>query len=109
MKRRLSALKIREEKNYRKSECAIKKIKYHQMIQDMEQRERERKRMYRIETQQKLESQKRLNSAERSSRAMKLREVRDMFQKAKQSQYRAEKEASSLMGSRIQKQQSDEL
>lgn len=35
MKRRLSALKIKEEKNTRKSESALKKLKFHQIIQEM--------------------------------------------------------------------------
>jgi hypothetical protein len=49
MKRRLSALRIKEDKNTRKSETALKKMKYHQIVQEMEQRERERKEINRAE------------------------------------------------------------
>lgn len=38
MKRRLSALKIKDDKNNRKAEAAMKKIKYHRYVQDLEQR-----------------------------------------------------------------------
>lgn len=42
MKRRLSALMIKDEKNSRKAQVAYKKIQYHQYIQDLEQQQREK-------------------------------------------------------------------
>jgi hypothetical protein len=46
MKRRLSALRIKDEKNNKKAESALKKIKYHQFVQDLEQIERNRREIH---------------------------------------------------------------
>jgi len=94
MKRRLSALLIKEDKLNRKSETAIKKIKYHEMIQQMERREREKKLMHQKEVEEKVEMQRRMNSSQRVSRRQKLQEVKDNYYEMKSSRYKLEREAS---------------
>lgn len=72
MKRRLSALRIKDDKNNKKAEVAHKKIKYHQFIQALEQQERDRKEIYRQQVDNRIEKQRSLNSSERSHRKSKL-------------------------------------
>jgi hypothetical protein len=72
-------------------------VKYHQMIQEMEQRERERKEMYRMEVSNRVQQQRSLNSSERSTRKKKIMEVKDQYQQMKSSHYKAEKETSKLI------------
>lgn len=72
MKRRLSALRIKDDKNNKKAEVAHMKIKYHQFIQALEQQERDRKEIYRQQVDNRIQKQRSLNSSERSHRKSKL-------------------------------------
>lgn len=67
------------------------------MIQEMEQRERERKEMYRLEVSNRVQQQRSLNSSERSMRKKKIMEVKDQYHQMKSSHYKAEKETSKLI------------
>lgn len=101
MKRRLSALRIKDEKNNKKAEVAHKKIKYHQFIQALEQQERDRKEIFRQEVGNRIEKQRNLNSAERSHRKSKLVEVRKELQGSKLNSYHLEKKTSKEIQARI--------
>ena len=87
MKRRLSALRIKDEKNSKRSETTMKKVKYHSFLQDLEQRERDKRQVHRQQVQKKVEFQRNLNSAERSTRKHHLREAKRMFQDGKHESY----------------------
>ena len=63
MKRRMSALRIKDEKNNKKADLAMKKLKYHEFIQDLEKGERQNKAIYKQKVQNKIQEQRFLNSA----------------------------------------------
>jgi hypothetical protein len=76
-------------------------MKFHQLVQEMEQRERERREMHRAENQLRVQRQKSINSSERSSRKEKITHARQVFKEDKNFHYKAEKEISQSLAERL--------